>query len=457
VTFSSGGPVATQFGHAPIAYRGKGGIDRILSCTHHTTPADKLDWVYEATVPALLTSAPYNTASVHKAWGDIYQGKRVASGGSVWTNGLFCDPDDWDSLYFNFFQFYGAAGTERVFGRTSLNDATGTPTVVGSWTVEDRHCYHVGGGCVRMPSAFVTTNTSGKPLCVGNGGAWMSTNAAASRGPVLAAVPVPDTGTYADGTELPAVTMMRHEKFDNPAVGEDPARRDDDYAGGTYGVCQAGTSASRLFLNPTTNYSGANAQTRYSGATATITAGTGNGQTRTITYVTGSEFSVSPNWSPAPVAGDSEYVINISNNGEIAPVGGVGFWTAGDVLSQGVAWVTGTKRGVLMLTKYATGYQFYGGDGGTHYEGVELRMRCYDEDDIADAIGGDVWSIDPSSEWAFVLPTALHAGDLCNVSLDQSGRKLYISQAYGTGDWYPLVHVYQIGDSFGFLCRCRFI
>jgi hypothetical protein len=457
VTYS-GVVVQTSFGKGGIAYRGKGGVDRILMTSHNTTPSNKQDRVYEVTVPTLGTTEPYPLASIYKAWDSPYGSNRITSSpNQKWTNGLFVDPDNWDDLYYNWASSYGPGSTDPSVGKALLDDAASTATAVSSWYVDIAHVTRTMGGMLRMPAAFVAANCPGKPFMVGFGGAWMSTVAAASRGPAFYAIPNPNVATYAAQSALPGTLVMRHESAGDPTDGELPALRDADYEGATWGTCATGTAANRLFL-ASTAYSGTSGQTRYNGKTATIYAGTGIGQERTITYVTGREYSVTPDWDPVPDTTTSKYAINYSGTATIFPDGDTGYWTAADNNRQSTVWVDGTKQGVLVAVLYVINRQFYG-PGGNHYENCQIKLRCYDPDDLASIMAGTTspWAVQPIWEEDFEFPNKTYplSADLqdqayVNLTWDQSNRRLYAVDMRGwlsTGNYRPVVHVYSVGGS----------
>lgn len=515
VTFTEGGGYTTGYGTAAIAYRGKGGVDRILMTAHNYSN----DRVYEVTVPELGTVQPYPLATQYIGWGNIYglfkyianvydegtvgivngvvtltggvfpgwaapsgESKstirivglpnytinsldgdtqltlddltvNVASGteyevwywwGSTKTGGLFIDPANWDRLFWNHLQWY-SGGPEPSWGECILNDATGLPTAVACRRLSGVGSYQSGGGCLRIPAAFEAAHCPNKPYAVGFGTAWMSTSAAASYGPCYRAVPDPDIVTYPNKSSVPNVVLLRHASH-NPPPGELNARRTaNDRKNVLFGYCQAGTDTTQIVMQGTAYAAG-----NYDGASVGIYEGPGAGQTGTLSWISGLTYAVTPNFTVAPVAGESKYEV---------PTGGPtddGYYTIYDGNAQSTVWVTGSKQGVLVLQKFIVNRYFYG-PGGPHFENSLWRMRVYDPDDFAAVIAGTMahWEPEAKSEWNFVLPDlpALLGYDdssQSKITLDQANRKLYINNTNGwyTGlEWKPTVHRFSIAGS----------
>jgi hypothetical protein len=449
VFFAGSGNIETGYSRLAMAFRGKGSVSRILM-TAQSTASDR---VYEVTVPSLSTSEPYPVATLYKAWNYIYGAYRYGTG-SLWTNGLYCNPDDWDDLRWNHFQFYDSPGSNPCWGKVTLDDATTTATAVGCWRLTSTSDLWCGSGCLKMPSDFVAANTPGKPWMVGFGGKWMSTVAGAAGGPDYYATVDPslDLVTYPNQSALPNVTMMHHGDDSGVASGQLRARRDDDYEGAIFARCESGSSASQVVLSTGVYDDGS-----YNGRTCEIYQGTGIGQTgRTMTWVSGRTYTVSPVFSPAPVALDSWVEISgDEGNGVIDPVAGQGYWTIADFCGNSTAWITGTKQGICVLVTYATNRQFYG-PGGPHYQSAVHRMRVYNPDDLAAVIAGDVdpWDVDASTEWDFELPGISYPmgfddvmDRIATVTLDQANRILYVATGGWTSGRTPVVHAYQIAGS----------
>jgi hypothetical protein len=396
-----GTTVSTAYNTGAIAYRGKGGTDRVLMTSHTTTPVDKVDYVYEVTVPALLTSAPYNIATLYKAWGDVYQGKRIVlNGGATYTNQMFIDDQDWDALYWSYAEWYDGNTSDRVLGKTALNDSTTTPTVEASWRIGSYIPNHVGTGICRInDSDFVTANCPGLPFMAGFGGAGrLSTAGLASNGPCYVAIPVPIVGTHADGSQLPATELMRHARLSGPIPGEESARRPATYQGKVFGICNTGTNANRIILQTDTYAESLGSSFHYNGKTCRIYSGAGtDSANHVMTLVSGGltgfggsgdsrEYTVSPPFPEAPEVGVSKYEIDHNNwtPGYIDEDTGV--WTFGDDFIGSTVWVGGNPHGVIGILSQVTDRQFYG-PGGPHYESMIHRMLRYDPDDLADGLG----------------------------------------------------------------------
>jgi hypothetical protein len=457
---------STYGSQCPLAFRGKGGVARLISSIARGVSGDYTQGgqrLYEVTVPTLSTTPPYNLASVEYEWNDVWSGKKYQSDSNttelrdnIWNNGLFCDPGNWDNLYTFYLQFYGATGSSPRIVKSTLDDATETGTGVACWSVDGPVDFRTAGGGFRIPSAFAAANCPGKEFAVGFGGAWMSTVDAASFGPTLYAVPFPDSlVTYPDRSSLPVARMMEFP-------GDDPmppnrARRDDDYEDCPYGLVEAATSNTITFQAGEVYETGA-----YAGHEVGIYAGTASGQTgRTLTWISGRQYSVSPSWGVTPAVGD-KYEIYTDYGGAASeqPVDGVGFWTVGESSRQPMVWVTGSKKGILGLFSFLTNHLYYG-PGGIRQEGpYRQEMWVFDEDDFAASIAGDIepYEVAPSATWSFVLPLNAFGGAsyFYNTAIDQENRVLYVIDPNGwwpgypalavenVNAVYPAVHVYSI-------------
>jgi hypothetical protein len=461
---TTAGGVGTNFSQAPLAFRN----GELLSITSDGNVGSGR--LFQMTIPALLTSEPYNTATVSKAFGDVYQDKRVHYDATTYNYvyGLFCDPDNPNNLYVNYGAYYSGDQISPSFLKTVLNDGAVTGTAEAAWTVSGVDNRWTRGGCLRMPAAFVAAHCPNKPFLVGLGGGWMANVTGASMGPCFLAVPEPSVGTYAHESGLPYTQGMGYP-YTATVHGTPPrARRGDDYEGGLYGPVQspsgltdylAAADASSVTL-PNSIY-----DSDYVGILFSITSGV-NQQTVTLGAKIGTrKFSVTwTNGTPrAGVEFEARYVPVGTRqfNGEWPPVGGIGYHTLADRI-RGAAWIRGTPSGLLVFGTEVYGMTFYG-PGGPHYQYARHYVEVYDQANIASVLDGDMngYDVDPASRWFLEAPGMTYPlthqdleyffFSLAGVAYDDTNRKLYVTiknqNPVGGGNFVPRVHCIQIAGS----------
>jgi hypothetical protein len=198
-------------------------------------------------------------------------------------------------------------------------------------------------------------------------------------GPAFHAIPAPDTGTYPSGSGVPAVELLQYPFNSSATTPGNPlrARRPDiNYGAGMFGTVAAATSTTVTLETAYTYDTG-----DYDGQTIEITGGTGIGQTRAMTWVSGRQYSVSA-WTTTPDTA-STYETNHVSNSVWEPVGSVGYWTLGDSCYSSAVWIdNGVKRGIVVFVNHVQGLQFYG-PGGPHYQDGRYTVYLYDPDDFA--------------------------------------------------------------------------
>jgi hypothetical protein len=438
---------------AAIAYRkGPDDVGRLILTTHIYSGGR----AYEVNIPALATTAPYNTATIETAWGDIYDGKKwddvqggAALNDNVKTFALFWDDVD-DRLYWGYLRWYGTASTSPCFGYSTLDDDANTATGVGAWNLEGVGLQRACSAIMRMPSAFVAANCPGQPLCVGGGGVAFSTIAGASMGPTINATVAPDIGTHANRSTIPGATILMEYAGPVTAAHGPPLRatRTADYRGRVYGTAQAGSSTTQLVLDPL-NYTG----DAYPGEQVEFVSGAADGQTATITHVSGYTHSLSPALSVDPTGCIYEMPNRDAGVQVWDPVGDVGFETTFDISVNSLVWVTGTKFGIIRAMTHGTGYQYYG-PGGNRCEGVKFVLAVIDPDQIAAA--SNLWDPVADSEFEVTLPEFNHPGPYgshfvtVGITLDQENRRLFVfSPEHDSNGIYfePYVFVFSLGGS----------
>lgn len=438
----------------PLAFRRVNGQERLLSVTHSYSGG----MVYEIAVPALRTVAPWVQATVVNAWGDVYQGKKTnldfPTGTLDSTNityGLYWD-EPTGRLWWNYGVYYNPQGGSS-WGCSTLGPDGGTATAIGAWTLSGVNTRRSRGGCLRMPDAFVAANCPGDPMLVGFGGMHYSTLAGSSGGPSFWACPVPDVGTYPQDASIPV-----REAVDYPFVGATQvatpyrARRRNDYKGCVFGRVTA-ADATTITLDSRDMYHDGS----YAGMTLNVYAGTGAGQSVTLTWVSDYQYSVSPAWTTVP---DTTSWVEIpghnDGNSVWPPSGNTGYWTAGDALYQGVAWIDGPSRqGIVAGVMFRTGRQAYC-PGGPHYEGSRHSFQVYDPASLAGVLAGTKqdYTVDPASEWdyqfagiTYPLPFSDSNHVIGALAWDAAGKVLYVSTPLDMGGGnglFPLIHAFSV-------------
>ena len=189
--------------------------------------------VYEAIPPVLSVVAPYPFASIGRFWGDVYQGKRRfdgsnRNGGRVW--GLYWDAPD-NRLYWSYGDEYNTvSGDDPSLGYSTLNDADGTSSSVGSWRFAGRGCKSTMGGVTAIPVDFANQYCGGKRLGAGFGGYYSIVGVGpAHLGPALCAFAPPSLSANPDLSSLPFNNLVGYPFNSTPYTAPDRAHRDTDY------------------------------------------------------------------------------------------------------------------------------------------------------------------------------------------------------------------------------------
>lgn len=145
--------------------------------------------------------ASYTTATVLKAYGDVYSGKKNVIYKGVETE-LITQLDGtlglhWDDVDQRLYWCYGFGYSDGNpldvdswnIGYSTLDYAAGTGAGFGPWRLSGQSWKAAMGGFVAVPSAYATTYLGGKRLAVGLGGYYsVHAIADASMGPSLTAI-----------------------------------------------------------------------------------------------------------------------------------------------------------------------------------------------------------------------------------------------------------------------------
>jgi hypothetical protein len=155
--------------------------------------------------------------------------------------------------------------------------------------------------------------------------------------------------------------------------------------------------------------------------------------------------------------------------GTLDPSGGIGYWTWLD--NPGGAWWfdLGTKRGVLVICSFCTGYPYYQGSTINATDG-EIWALVYDPDDFIAVVNGSVLQSvpQPKAMWKWDLPPGIQnqlgIGSPSSTGADWSGTPtsrfpsgvtydettgvmyLIIENIWSDGgpNYYPMVFAYQV-------------
>jgi hypothetical protein len=231
---STGGGGSAAFSLGGFTMRNVNGQLHFLA----TGNAQQGGLVYEVNYPGIGTGANLPQAQVTQYWGDIYTGQKWTNNGSSGLNsggnntyGLYYDQNS-GRLYWNYGWWYNAAYPyDPSLGYSVLNDATGTATGVGAWSLTNRPEKFDRGGVLQIPTWFANRFTGGDTLGVGFGG-YYSITSTASFGPALAAISAPNLNTNPNDSALPNIPLIGYPD------GTDRAHRDPNYVsyydGGTY-------------------------------------------------------------------------------------------------------------------------------------------------------------------------------------------------------------------------------
>jgi hypothetical protein len=298
---------STAFSAGGLALRHVGGHLQFFTTSHVYSGG----LVYEIDDPGLSATAPYPLASVVHEWGDVYDGHKWVGndGGSsalssgVLTNGLFFDEAS-SRLYWSYGHWYNTSNPfNPSLGFSLIDDAHGTATGVGAWSVDPRPEKFARGGSLRIPQWFADRFTGGKTLGAGFGG-YYSIISSGSLGPSLCAVADPDPATAPDRSALANVPLLG---FPTNGPG---AQRPGDYINREPSGPFTGTIAGATSTSVTVDYI-LRATGVLADSTIEITDGPGAGQSRDLTSwdYQSQTASVSPAWTTLPVSGQSSYRI----------------------------------------------------------------------------------------------------------------------------------------------------
>lgn len=205
------------FSESGLALRpGPGGRDRLL--LNYTHPTQVL---FEVGIPPLVKiedgrHAGLNSAELGRVWGSLKLTPRDEP--SISPNGGFVWIEQAHTLFWTWYHGYKTGEAPPVLGATRLSE-DGQATSFGPWRVTAPGGLYKSywGGVIALPNAFAGRHTGGQTLALGFGG-YYSICAAASRGPALGAIPMPDP----QQTAVPVTPLLHHPHGS-------PAPRDGDY------------------------------------------------------------------------------------------------------------------------------------------------------------------------------------------------------------------------------------
>lgn len=151
----------------------------LLSAGYNATPNHVVyEWRDATPETHSTTLSAYPEATVVKAYGDIYSGKKRIIYNGVDTPltsqldgdlGLYWDAVD-SRLYWSYGFGYSSDEPSWCLGYSTLNYAATTGTGFGPWRLTGQSWKALQGGLVGVPSAYATAHAGGKRLAVGMGG-----------------------------------------------------------------------------------------------------------------------------------------------------------------------------------------------------------------------------------------------------------------------------------------------
>ena len=173
--------VRFAWSNGALACRQVGGQIRLFIAGSSLNGDQVFEIAYPGATGPAVDSAP--RAELVRAWGDIYQGRRLhdknslapATRGLLWANGML---------------WWAYGGQDNVsgihdpsIGSTVFNDANGTVSSYGPWRTSE-HSQKTRGYLAAIPSSFASQYTGGNTLAVGSPptsgninspmGSWMS-------------------------------------------------------------------------------------------------------------------------------------------------------------------------------------------------------------------------------------------------------------------------------------------
>jgi hypothetical protein len=146
------------------------------------------------------------------------------------------------------------------------------------------------------------------------------------------------------------------------------------------------------------------------------------------------------------------------------PQGGVGYWTASDIVFGTGTWIDlpGGKQGVLFIAKVGQGNVWYQASD-RHAQSGAFEWLVYNPKDLAAVANGlkQQWQIQPQYAWtSSTLPLpALDAGgwtgdgnnQVGGIAFDPSTNRLYVlvtaAAGYNGFEAWPEIYVYQVGPA----------
>ena len=158
-----------------------------------------------------------------------------------------------------------------------------------------------------------------------------------------------------------------------------------------------------------------------------ITAGTGIGQSRTITGISGFQLTVDEDWDTIPDA-TSVWSLNAGQFGIWPESGDVGYWTENDSMVQSMVWVktASGKQAIVAFVTFATGRQFYGHipnhpvkESGRH------EIWLIDPADLAAVAQGTKtnYTVEPYERIPFEFPWVTYPLGVNDITIAEGGRQ----------------------------------
>lgn len=454
---SSVGGFGTGFTAVPLAFR----AGRLMCVAYNGTGGYPL---YEVNIPGLTMGADtgtYSTASVNKSFGTGYYGSLRPTGvGGIITYGLFYDDVD-ARLYSLLGPYYTSTEVVPSVCYATLDDEASTAAAVGIWSLDGVNHKKCKTGMLRIPdSAFVTANCPGKPLAVGFGSGGLSIVSGHSMGPAFFAIAPPDIGSNPSGTALPNKELLSYPWNADYGVVTNPlrARRDTNYSGNYFGQVQSATANTFTVGSVASIFADEPAVV---GKVANITAGTGAGQSRNTTGISGFEIAVDIEWDIIPDTTSTWEIVTNANN--VWPASGdVGYWTVQDVIYQSAVWIkNATKEAIVVFVTFSDGRQFYGHNpNGVVNESGHHEIWLIDPAELAAVAQGTKtnYTVEPYERFIFEFPWVTYPLGIDaiewstgkkfvgGVTLNADHSRMYVGFAAGyfTSSWKPVICAFDI-------------
>jgi hypothetical protein len=453
VDFGAAGVWATSYSDGPLAVRRVGSNLRFFSTVHVYSGG----LVYEFDFPGLgdtIASAP--TASVVKAWGDVYGSFRPVatnSAGGNHTWGMFWFPGDAHlnaGLMWSFGAYYLGQTDWPSLGLTEISGNTATPT--HNWKIASYGRGYREGGAVVMPDGR---------LGIAGGGA-ARTNQGMSLGPAMFAVSTTDlaaaTSTTIDGggnvtagSNVPYTKLIVYDQaiiaaHAPPYTTPEPFHRDNDYRPAIYGLLdQNAISASIVPLPSSDVYA---IDDHYNlhpficrGETRTIIDF--DGPTRTATLSLPLSF--------VPQIGDGYEIPVISSAAEFSlymwiAQGSTGYLSQIDIVGQPVWIDNGGKKAVIYPLTLLKGRAYYR-PGGITIESRKHLLAIFDPAALNGSDGIAAAEIIDLADFGLQTTSSTETREEVNLAWDGVGSTLYVIENGAWGgpyDFYPVVHAIAV-------------